>query len=967
MNIDSLKKELECDISTDKTTLLLYASDASIYQQLPRAVAFPKSTNDCRVLLQAASALGIAVIPRAGGTSLAGQVVGNHLIIDTSRYLNRIIAIDYQNLTAQVQPGVIPAVLNQQLAQHSNQQRLMFAPDPSTLDRCNIAGMIGNNAWGAHCPSYGTTREHILSLEALLANGDPINCSALTQAQFRQKQVGNNAEAHIYQTLDQIISQYRQVIIDAYPPIEELPCNAGYALHTLCQMQPWNTKGTAFNLASLICGSEGTLGLVTEATVRLTPCPTARVMICAHFDSLEKALFAVTVARTHGANAVELLDQFLLRLSRDHINQQSNRAWVIGDPAAVLLIEFTGMEENETMQRCQYCIEALQREKLALHYPLLKHAETQRAWNLRRASLGFLMGVTSIRKPVTFIEDSAVPIQHLPSFVADIQQLMQQHQLQCVYYGSVSMGLIHLRPLLDLQSDKDITLFTQILEAVTGILKKYHGTLTAKHGDGIVRSPYIRTMLGEQVWQSHTEIKQAFDPNNLLNPNKITNPLPITKHLRIQEQVVSERDQPFFTWQVDGGIKRSIYKCNGAGVCRKLSSGSTMCPSYRATGNEIDSTRGRANIYRQVIQEFGFNQGIIHPALASALEHCLSCKACKTECPANVDMAKIKSEQRYQWIKKHGKSQTDVLIKYFEAFSWLASRLPGVSNTLARNRFAKSLAGLHPQRNFPALAPTTLSHWFKRNRPHANAEQLGQVLFLSDPFTHYYDVDAGIAAIEVLERIGFRVLLSPVLPSLRTVISQGLLDEARKRLIQNANVLLAYVAKGIPIVGIEPSEVLTYRDEIRDINISREFNAKVYKLGEQVLLFDEFIQLHRQQINDLSLQWSIDQSDIYVHGHCHQKAMIGMEPTLATLSLIENSRTHTIPSGCCGMAGFFGYQARHYELSNQIAELELFPSIRQAANAIVVATGTSCRQQIHSGLQQRSYHTAEVLRLALPS
>ena len=958
----ALNRELEGEVSQDTTDLLLYASDASLYQEQPLAVAFPKNANDCRILLQYADAHGIAIIPRAGGTSLAGQVVGHHLVVDVSRYLTKILDIDVHNATAQVQAGVVPAILNQRLAQH----QLMFAPDPSTLDRCNIAGMIGNNAWGAHCPTYGTTREHILELQGLLSNGDHIHCAPLTEQGFRQRQSLNTAEGRIYQALDNILQPHRQQIIDAYPPITEVPCNAGYALHILSQLQPWNPPGDPFNLGSLICGSEGTLAFVTEAQLRLTPQPAFRRMICAHFDSLEDALCAVTVAHRLGANAIELLDRFLLRLAQNQKVKQGTH-WIIDEPAALLLIEFTGSDNLNVTQNIKACIDALRQEQLGSHFPVLEQEETQSAWNLRRASLGYLMGVTSQRKPVTFIEDSAVPIQHLPHFVNDVQQLMTRHQLQCVYYGSVSMGLIHLRPLLDLQVDADIDLFKKILAEVATLLKRYHGTLTAKHGDGIVRSPYIRTMLGEDIWRYHQQIKQAFDPHGTLNPGKITDIQAIDTSLRVHKQTYSNRPDTFYSWQPDGGIYRAIYKCNGAGACRKLTRGATMCPSFRATQREIDTTRGRANIYRQVIQDTGFEQGIVHPSLSIALQHCLACKACKTECPANVDMAKLKSEHAYQRIKRHGKTTIDRLILHFEDLSRVASVSPMVFNHVANSRLFKTITDIHRQRQLPKLAPYTLSRWFKRNRPHGNAEQHGVVALLCDPFTQYYDVDAGVAAIEVLERLGYRVLLTPPLASLRTVISQGLLTEARARLIDNINALTAYVARDIPIVGLEPSEVLTYRDDIRDINISRDFNKRIIQTGEQVRLFDEFVQQELAHIKSLNLSWSIPSTSIHVHAHCHQKALIGLDATLDALSLISHVAIQTIPSGCCGMAGFFGYQSELFPLSQQIAELELFPAIRQmSADTIVVATGTSCRHQIADGLHRKALHTAQVLRMALP-
>ena len=537
------------------------------------------------------------------------------------------------------------------------------------------------------------------------------------------------------------------------------------------------------------------------------------------------------------------------------------------------------------------------------------------------------------------------------------------------------MGLIHLRPLLDLKDPADIALLKTLAQEVAALLKHYHGTMSAKHGDGIVRGQFIRKLLGDDVADLLGDIKYLFDPKGILNPGKIVDPQPMDQHLRLLPFGSQQPPTTFFQWRNDGGFFHTVEKCNGAGACRKLSSplsssGGTMCPSYMATHNELDSTRGRANIFRQVMQLHGFGQGIVHHALADTLRNCLSCKACQSECPANVDMAKMKAEQQYQRTRVQGKNRHQNLVLHLATLNRLAAMLPGTANRLLQSSFAKSLLGIAAQRQLPKFAPYTLSHWYSHHvtdrSPKKAQGTKRELVLLNDPFTEYYDVQAGIAAIEFLHLIGYRVTLSPCFASLRGLISQGLLEQAQHHLKVMLDWLTTYTEKAIPIIGIEPSELLTLRDEARDFPLLPHHTEQIQSIAQRSLLFDEFIAQQAAAINAMTLPWSPDYKSIYVHGHCHQKSLSGMQATLDTLSLIPNVVINEIPSGCCGMAGLFGYEPDHYELSIQIAELVLFPALRAAEpDAVIVATGTSCRQQIDHGLQRQALHTAQVLRNAL--
>lgn len=959
---DELAKLIDGEVHCDNINQMLYATDASIYQQQPLAVVKPKHRNDCIKIIQFANEHEYPVIPRAAGTSLAGQVVGRAIIIDTSRHMNNIVEINVEERTARTQPGVVLSILNQQAKQFG----LQFAPDPSTASRCTISGMIGNNAWGAHCPQFGTTRDHVIALNTILSDGSNVQFHPVKNDAIEKIISQSTAAAHIYKFLYDIIDEHRNIILKSFPALNEIPCNAGYPLHVLAQSKPWQIDGPAFNIAKFLCGTEGTLALVTEATVNLVSIPKHRHMVCCHFESLNNALQAVRIAVSFKASAVELLDHFILSFTKTNLEQQRNRHWINGEPQAVLLVEFCGDNAQELKDKASNFIDSLSNSGLSYHHTQLINDQAEAAWAIRRAGLGLLMGMQSSRKPVTFVEDSAVPVNVLPEFVSEFNKVLKEHNTECVFYGSVSMGLIHLRPILDLKSDEERQKLIYIAHQTAELLETYGGTMSAKHGDGRVRSQFVRRMLGDEVHKLIKRTKKEFDPKNLFNPDKILNLPPINFNLRTDSLFVSKDPPTYLDWKETNGIIAAIERCNGAGVCRKPAGDGIMCPSYMVTLDEKHSTRGRANVIRQTIQKYGFDHGIAHENIREVLKLCLSCKGCRSECPANVDMARLKIEHMQHYIKNHGTPLRTHFIRNYETLSKMATYAPTMANTFLNSYFLKSLLGYHPSRRLPSLQKQTLSNWYKRHKPHSNSGKQGEVVILNSAFTEYYDVKVGIAAIEFLECTGYQVTLSPCFKSVRTVLSQGLVEVACRRLKQLIQFFRPYVKNNVPIIGLEPSELLTFRDEAPSLLDNASESGELETINRSLFLFEEFISNERYKIESQNLDWKNTRTTMLLHGHCHQKALIGLDTCVDALSLIPESGVQTIPSGCCGMAGSFGYEYEHYDLSLRIGKLILFPTIRNASkDTAIVATGTSCRHQIKEHTNIDALHPAEVLRKAL--
>jgi len=952
------------EVHSDELNRMLYATDASIYQQQPLAIVKPRHRDDCIKLVAFAREHKLPLIPRAAGTSLAGQVVGNGIVVDTSRHMSNIVEINVEQKTARVQPGVVLDILNQQIRQFN----LQFAPNPSTANRCTISGMIGNNAWGAHYPLYGSTRDHLLSIDNVLSDGSHVQFRSLTDREMQNIITQSTLQATILKYLQQAVTHHQNSILQAYPPIDTTPCNMGYPFHTLANQQPWNINGKPLNISQFLCGSEGTLSLITEATLNLVSIPRHRHMLCCHFNSLNEALQAVTVAVNLQASAIELLDQYILNLTKSNLEQRRNRKWIQGNPQAVLLVEFCGDNANELGDKTAALKQQLGINELGYHFTTLINEQTDKAWAIRRAGLGLLMGTQRDKKPVTFIEDSAVPVARLAEFIDEFKRILAIHESESVYYGSVSTGLIHLRPILNLKLHRDKQKLVAIADETADLLKSFGGTMSAKHGDGKIRSHYIRKLLGKEIYQLIKDTKHLFDPDNIFNPHKIIDALPIDHDLRT-DYVLTDSSKAnsatYLDWSESNGILQAVDSCNGAGVCRKSAGNGVMCPSYMVTMDEQHSTRGRANTIRQTIGKYGFEKGIIHNNIKEVLRLCLSCKGCRSECPANVDMTRFKIEHMQHYIKTHGTSLRAHAIRHYEIFSKLGSFFPSAANAIVNSLFLRSLLGYDARRTLPRIHKFTLSHWFARHTIHKNSGKFGEVILLNNVFSEYYDVKVGIAAIEFLEYCGYEVKLSPCFPSLRTVLSQGLVETAKTRLSQIIDYLYPQATYNIPAIGLEPSELLTLRDDANALVMGEQI-SQLETVRNRVHLFEEFVSTERYRIESQEIAWKAKHLTLLLHGHCHQKSLTGMDSCRDALSIIPECGIEMIPSGCCGMAGSFGYEKEHYAFSMHVANLILFPALRNASqDTTIIATGTSCRQQIRGNMNIEPLHPAEVLRSAL--
>ncbi len=965
MNREAILQELDTEIEggllSDQLSRMLYATDASPYQQLPLAIARPRHKQDCVTILKWAHRHRIPIIPRAAGTSLAGQCVGEGLVVDCSHHMNALVEIDATHCRARVQPGLIRDDLNDAVRPLG----LMFAPDPSTSNRCTIGGMLGNNAWGIHALRYGSTRDYVVSTEVVLSDGSVVDFGPLEPETLRHKLQQKDREGAIVRALFELIDRHRRRILNQYPAPDGIARNAGYPLDVLARGAPWNETGAPFNPASLLCGSEGTLALVTEIELRLVPPPRQPRLLCAHFRSVEKALQAVAIVMPHRPAAVELLDRHILDLTKTNLVQQRNRFWIEGEPGAVLLIEFHG-DSADTDCSIETVIERLRRSQLGYCCRVVEPSQIDRVWSLRKAGLGLLMGMPGPLRAVTGIEDSAVAVADLRSYIRDIKAMLARYQTECVIYGPAGRGCLHLRPELNLNLVPERKKFTAILAETADLVARYGGTLSAKHGDGRLRAPFLEQLLGSEMVELMRCVKTAFDPAGLLNPHKILDSPPPVQDLRIVSSPADAPVETVFDWRHDSGFEGAAQKCNGAAVCLKRAGHGTMCPSYMASHEEKHSTRGRATVFRQLLNGPDADDPLSGEYLKEVLDLCLSCKGCRSECPANVDMARMKAEFLQHHHDRFGVPLRSRIIADFDRLSRWGSLLPQFTNALLAQRWLKRWLGFHPDRTLPQLARQRFSRQRHARRSPGTLDPAAELLLVIDPFSEFYEPSIAAAAVTVLERFGRRVRLSPCLPLGRVELSQGLLRRARMRVTEAVEILYPYAASGRPIIGLEPSELLTLRDEAADLVAGEAMRKQAQAVADQAVLFEEFISREEALADRTPFARNDLPNTLLVHGHCHQKSLVGMRPTLEALALIPGIDVKLIPSGCCGMAGAFGCEAEHYALSLQIAELTLFPAIRQAPDSsLIVASGASCRQQIADGLGVRARHPAEILAMAL--
>ncbi len=977
--LQQLGAVLEGELFFDNTMRLLYATDASAYREMPLAVAIPASVTDIKTLIAFARAEKTALIPRTAGTSLAGQVVGSGIVVDVSKNFTQIIELNSEEKWVRVQPGVIRDELNFFLRPHG----LFFGPETSTANRAMMGGMVGNNSCGSNSVVYGSTREHLLEVKALLSDGSEATFSSLDLDAFHDKCEGNTLEATIYKTVRSLLSDYNnQVEIRTHfpkPSVERR--NTGYAVDILLETAPFTAGAADFNFCKLIAGSEGTLAFITEIKLHVNEVPPKETgLLCIHFNSIDEALRANIIAMQFKPSASELIDHYILECTKNNIEQNKNRFFVKGDPGAILVIEFCRNTRLEIELIASEVETAMRTANLGYHFPLLFGDDSKKIWTLRKAGLGLLSNLPGDEKAVPVIEDTAVDIDDLPAYIEEFNHILHKYGLNAVHYAHAGSGEIHLRPIINLKTVEGNALFRVIAEEIATLVKKYNGSLSGEHGDGRLRGEFIPQMVGAKNYALLKTIKQTWDPENIFNPNKIVDTPSMNSMLRYKPGQQTPAFKTVFRYK-DQDVLQHAEQCNGSGDCRKTElSGGTMCPSYMATKNEKDTTRARANILREFLTNSDKLNRFDHKEIYEVMDLCLSCKGCKSECPSNVDVAKLKAEFLQQYYDANGVPFRSKLIANFTRSAKLGAIVPGLYNFAVTNSFIgntiKKVSGFAVQRSMPTLYKETLQHWYRKhkgkdkvpsskpNPQSPNSKPLTVYLFC-DEFTNYNDTETGIKAIKLLEKLGYAVVIPNHIESGRTWLSKGLLREAKTIANQNIDLLKNVITSATPLVGIEPSAILTFRDEYIDLATDANFEA-AKKLAKSVFTIEEFIAAEIDKGNISKELFTQEKKSIKLHGHCQQKALSSVAPSVKLLSLPENYTVETIPSGCCGMAGSFGYEKEHYDISMKIGELVLFPTVRkQAPDVIIAAPGTSCRHQVKDGTGRKALHPVEILYAAL--
>jgi FAD/FMN-containing dehydrogenase/Fe-S oxidoreductase len=941
------------------------SNDASVFEIKSFQVITPETQNVLLDVVKTALLERKPVTLRAGGTSLGGQAIGSGVVIDVSKHLTNIVEYRPEFKEVVVEPGVIQDDLNAFVKADG----LRFAPDTSTSNRAMIGGMIGNNSCGSYSVYYGTTREHVKWVDVILADGSEARFGPLSAEELEQKRHATNFEGQIYRTVLHLLENHGKAILDHFPHPTIKRRNTGYALDELYRHhRPFNPHGKPFNLAPLICGSEGTLAVIKQACLNLVELPKCRQLMCAHFDSVEAAMQVVPHLLEFEPAAIELIDKATLDGTQANFQQQQNRFWIEGDPQAVLVIEFFEEDEARLQQRLQTQQAGLLAQG-AYAAPIIERADSAKVWEVRKAGLGMLMGKVTRKKAVAVIEDAAVPVQSMFDYFQDIQALMAELNVGCVYYGHASVGLIHIRPELDLATAEGKRLMQTIAERNAKLVKKYRGALSGEHGDGRIRAPFLKEQVGEQVYPWLKEVKYAFDPHNLLNPGVIIGEAPITQNLRADRQP-KQILPTAFDWSADLSLMDAVEKCNGAAACRKSAGRGVMCPSYQATREENYSTRGRSNLLRYALTEPDPRKALNAAELQDALEMCLGCKGCKSECPANVDMARLKAEVLHQTRR-----MLDVgawALKHYGRLLRLGQRAPKLFNAVHSCALVKWVTGVDKRRTLPQAHAEDLQAWWQQQTVNGEAPK---VWVLMDLFSQYQEPQVGQAMLNSLLKLGLQPQPVWMESSPRALISKGLLPEAQTALWDVMQQLEDW-QEGDKVVGIEPSELLVWRDEAKDLLKNRPDKNQLDKTQQagsdwpawmpQVQSFEELMLLLQSQkmLPVLSVPAKTAPKTIWLHVHCHQKALAKPADSAAALRLIEGLEVRMINSGCCGMSGEFGY--KHYDVSVKIANQSLLPTLQKAQpDDWIVATGTSCRHQIADLGQREAWHIAQVFDAVL--
>ena len=960
IKLEEIGNKLSGSLVYDDLHKALYATDASVYRKIPLAVAYPKDEKDLQILIEFATSNHLTLIPRTAGTSLAGQCVGDGIIVDVSKYFTNILAFDELNKTITVEPGVVRDELNLFLKPFG----LFFGPNTSTSNRCMIGGMVGNNSSGSTSIRYGVTRDKVLQIDGVLSDGSIVSFKELTSKEFKLKTQIKSLEGSIYASIYNELSQelVQQEIKNQFPKPSIHRRNTGYAIDELLDSDLFGGKDASINIAKLLSGSEGTLVFSTAITLQLdTVQPKESVIIASHFESIKESLKATVLAMNHELYACELMDKVILDCTKNNREQAKNRFFIKGDPEAILMFEVSGDTKEEAQKKADELISNLNENNFGYHHPKVVGENIKRMFNLRKAGLGLLGNIIGDKKAVACIEDTAVDLNDLPNYIDEFTKIMDKYQQKAVYYAHAGAGELHLRPILNLKKSEDVSLFRKITTETALLVKKYQGSFSGEHGDGIVRAEFIPLMIGEKNYQLLRRIKKSFDPNNVFNKGKITDAFPMDKSLRYSIDRKEPEVKTIQDFSDNQGILKLAEKCNGSGDCRKpASAGGTMCPSYRATKNEKDTTRARANMLREVLTNNEAKNKFDSAELKEVFDLCLSCKACASECPSNVDIATLKAEFLYQYQETNGYSFRSKLFANNVKYNKLGSIAPALTNAILNTPFAKAAMGVAQQRSVPKLAPKTLRKWVKKQPKTSHAKT---VYFFCDEFTNFYDVTIGKDAFYLFDKLGYNLKLIAHEESGRSFISKGFLKQAKAICNLNVAIFKDLITEETPLIGIEPSAILTFRDEY--IRLADD-TASAERIAKNAFTFEEFLAKEFEKGAFNADLFTSATKTLKIHGHCHQKALSGTHSSFQILNIPKNYGVTIMNTGCCGMAGSFGYEKEHYAISMQVGEDTLFPKIRNTSlETEIVAAGTSCRHQIYDGTERLAKHPITILKEAL--
>ncbi len=950
--VEELKRHVDGEVRFDKMTRLLYSTDASIYQIEPIGVVIPKTNEDVIAVIETASRHNVSVLPRGGGTSLAGQTVGQSIIIDFSKYMRNIVEVNAEEGWVRTQPGIILDELNHHLQPYN----MLFTPDPSTSSRGNVGGALGNNSCGAHSILWGKTIDNVREMDVILSNGDVTRFGPIDGSQLEVKMRSEGLEGEIYRKLFGIGEANRDEILARYPKIQRRV--SGYNLDEF-------VGGSEFNMARFAVGSEGTLITITEAKLRIVPRPKMRALAVLHFTDLIESMEATVATLETEPAAVEHIGSMILRQARSNLTYSRYMDFIEGDPDSILAVEYVGDSEAELVAKLDNLEERMRRGGLGYAMRrLMTPAEQANVWEVRKAGLGLMMNAPGNDKPLAFVEDTAVPPESLPEFVRRFDEIVREHGTSAGYYGHASVGCMHIRPLINLKREDGVERMVSIGDQISDLVLEFGGSMSGEHGDGLVRSGWNEKMFGSSIYSAFRDVKAAFDPSGIMNPGKIVDSPSMTESLRIGPSYRVSETKTGFAYSSEGSFASAIEMCNGQGACRKVLGG-TMCPSYMVTRDEEHSTRGRATALRAAISGALPEGSLTSERMHDVMDLCLECKGCKAECPSNVDMAKLKYEFLGKYHEANGFSLRDRLFGDIARWSALGSFFAPLSNVSLKSGFFRGLldtyVGVDRRRTLPLFASQTFTQWFKARggSPESRATR-GQVVLFPDTFTNFNHPNLGKAATKVLEALGYQVIVPRTKCCGRPMLSKGMMDKAKSNARSNVESVFSYVEQGAKLVGIEPSCILSFRDDYVDL-LSDD---KARTVSENAMLIEEFVLYAEEE--GASLEFKNPPAKLLLHGHCHQKALVGTQPAMQLLRSMPGCDATEINSGCCGMAGSFGFEKEHYEFSLKIGEHTLFPAIRSNDDvAIVVSEGVSCRQQIEHGTNRQAKHLVEVLADAI--